>query len=121
MTPRRLLDISIMVCLVVTAILLVQRYLPTSFLPGMDANHNGRLSREEWLAYHRRHPRIYGGFDSRGYIPGGDYNREFDRVDCDRNGQMSRCEYKQLHWNMRWCESDLKPRGVRAWLECMSD
>jgi hypothetical protein len=71
---------------------------------------------EEWIGFHANNPKFYGGYDKNGYITEGSadyYEREFKRVDCNYDLEMDAYESGELHWNMRWCESDLRP--LRPW------
>ena len=83
---------------------------------GMDSNGDDLVSLEEWTGFHSTYPKFYRGYDGSGYI-GQDnpyyYEREFMRVDCNRDMKMDAYEYGELNWNMRWCESNLRP--PRPW------
>jgi hypothetical protein len=87
---------------------------PSPYRDGMDSNHDGLVSMEEWSRFHSAQP----GYDNSGSITKGSadyYEREFKRVDCNYDLKMDAYEYRQLHWNMRWCESSLRP--PRPWWE----
>lgn len=93
--------------------------LPQAALPypdGMDANGNGFISLREWTRFHSTRPQFYGGIDQKGPIPRDSddyYEREFRRVDCDRDSKIDAHEYDELRWNARWCESPFRPN--RPW------
>lgn len=82
----------------------------------VDIDRSGVVDITEWLEFHRVFPRFYGGYDQDGYIEKGSdtyYEREFRRVDCNADSLMDWYEYNELRWNLRWCESDLRPE--RPW------
>lgn len=84
--------------------------------PDMDLNRDGFVSLSEWTLYHSAKPMYYGGHDQDGVIPasGEDYfEREFRRVDCDRDAKLDPTEYAELRWNARWCESPFRPQWPR--------
>ena len=89
---------------------------PPPYPDGMDSDRDGMASMDEWTRFHSTHPKFYGGYDSSGHITKGSpdyYEREFKRVDCNHDLKMDAFEYGELHWNMRWCESSLRP--PRPW------
>jgi len=93
--------------------LLVAAYLalpstPSAFPDGMDADGDRLVSLEEWLDFHSKTPRFYGGYDDAGPIPkdsGTYYKREFNRLDCNHDLRLDSGEFRELRWNMRWCGS----------------
>ena len=93
--------------------LLVAAYLalpltPSAFPDGMDADGDRLVSLEEWLDFHSKTPRFYGGYDDAGPIPkdsGTYYKREFNRLDCNHDLRLDPGEFRELRWNMRWCGS----------------
>jgi hypothetical protein len=101
---------------------LVFHFRPSAFPRGMDANGDRVVSPEEWIAFHARRPRFYGGYDDGGPIPKGSatyYEREFRRVDCDHDSKMDAYEYRELRLNMRWCGS--RPHGFDWWERLLVD
>jgi len=112
---RRLAALAGLSILVVTYIAYQHRSLP--YPEGMDADRDRLVSISEWTRFHATNPTYYGGYDEEGYISGDEadyYEREFRRVDCDGDSLMNAYEYEQLRWNMRWCESPLRPAS-RWW------
>ncbi len=95
------------------------------FPPGMDADGDRHVSRGEWISYQREHPPHYpppfDSEDGNGRFPRSEYGREFDRVDCDRDAQLDWCEYKQLRWNLRWCDSPWRPGRWALMRECLDN
>lgn len=102
--------------LALTTVAVVALHNRSPYPDGMDSNRDGVMSMEEWTSFHAAHPKLYGGYDGSGYIREGSpdyYEREFMRVDCDRDLKMDSYEYGELRWNMRWCGSSLRP--PRPW------
>jgi hypothetical protein len=82
----------------------------------LDIDRSGQIDLAEWVEFHRIFPQFYAGYDQYGYITKGTatyYQREFQRVDCNKDALMDWYEYNELRWNMRWCESSLRP--ARPW------
>jgi hypothetical protein len=72
---------------------------------GMDANGDAQISLKEFEQHLASHPVDYHGQDRAGAIPNRPegYERNFQRVDCDRDGQLSRTEFKRLRKNLFVC------------------
>lgn len=106
---------AVALALLVVTLVAVRSNLPP-YPDGMDSNHDGLASIEEWTRFHSTQPKFYGGYDSSGYIAKGSadyYEREFKRVDCNHDSKMDAYEYGELRWNLRWCESPMRP--PRPW------
>jgi CelD/BcsL family acetyltransferase involved in cellulose biosynthesis len=79
---------------------------PSPFPEGMDADGDRAVSLNEWLDFHRKTPRFYGGYDDAGPIPKDSdtyYEREFERVDCNHDMRLDPAEFHALRSNMKWC------------------
>jgi CelD/BcsL family acetyltransferase involved in cellulose biosynthesis len=80
----------------------------SAFPEGMDADGDRLVSLDEWLDFHSKTPRFYGGYDDAGPIPKDSdmyYEREFKRLDCNHDLKLDPDEFRLLRSNMRWCGS----------------
>jgi CelD/BcsL family acetyltransferase involved in cellulose biosynthesis len=87
---------------------MVLPFRPSAFPDGMDADGDRTVSLDEWLDFHSRTPRFYGGYDDAGPIPKDSetyYEREFKRVDCNHDLKLDADEFRDLQSNTRWCGS----------------
>jgi CelD/BcsL family acetyltransferase involved in cellulose biosynthesis len=83
-------------------------FSPSAFPDGMDADGDRTVSLDEWLEFHSRTPRFYGGYDAAGPIPKDSatyYEREFKRVDCNYDLRLDPEEFRDLSSSMQWCGS----------------
>jgi CelD/BcsL family acetyltransferase involved in cellulose biosynthesis len=83
---------------------------PSLFPDGMDADGDRTVSLSEWLEFHSKSPRFYGGYDGAGPIPRDSsayYEREFRRADCNHDLKLDADEFRELRWSTRWCGSHL--------------
>jgi CelD/BcsL family acetyltransferase involved in cellulose biosynthesis len=107
-TFKRNAALALTVGVVLLAAYSVSSLRSSAFPEGMDADGDRAVTLDEWLEFHSKTPRFYGGYDDAGPIPKGSttyYEREFKRADCNHDLKLDPEEFRELRWNTHWCGS----------------